>query len=208
MILVLVCFAFFSCGTAVQAAGARLAFSYARDGALPGSSLIRHVSPRFHTPVYAILLAAIIPAIFSFLVNLNPGNNIQIGFVTYPAHVNALTLLVSFGVSGIYLSFLLVVLGALIARMRGWAPDGPFKLGLWAFPVTVGALVYGLLMLLNIAIPTGITSPKGSLFNYDWMTLLVMVLIVLIGAIYYFAARPQNKIGGPRPAEQVAPSTA
>src|SRR5213080_3798613 len=38
VIILLIIFAFFSCGTAVQGAGARLAFSYARDGAVPGSA--------------------------------------------------------------------------------------------------------------------------------------------------------------------------
>ena len=37
MLLLLIIFAFFSCGTSVQGAGSRLAFSYARDGALPAS---------------------------------------------------------------------------------------------------------------------------------------------------------------------------
>jgi amino acid transporter len=61
IILLLVCFAFFSCGLAVQGAGARLAFSYARDGALPGSKVVRKVSTRFRTPVNAVLLGAIVP---------------------------------------------------------------------------------------------------------------------------------------------------
>src|ERR1700685_862853 len=39
-LLVLIIFAFFSCGTSVQGAGSRLAFSYARDGALPASKWI------------------------------------------------------------------------------------------------------------------------------------------------------------------------
>ena len=49
--------------------------------------------------------------------------------MTYPAHVNALVALVSFGVSGIYLSFLLTVIGAIIARVRGWKPEGAFRSG-------------------------------------------------------------------------------
>ncbi|MGH7904286.1 MAG: APC family permease [Candidatus Dormibacteraceae bacterium] len=195
IILLLVCFAFFSCGTAVQAAAARVAFSYSRDAALPGSAALRKVSGRFKTPVNALLLAAVIPALFALLAHYTPTKPIQIAFVTYPANVNALTLLVSFGVSGIYLSFLLVVIGSLVARSRGWRAEGAFRLGRWAYPVTVGALVYGFLMLLNIVVPTGINSPKGALFNYDWMTLLVMVVIVIIGAIYYLAARPQIRIG-------------
>ena len=35
-LLLLIIFAFFSCGTSIQGAGSRLAFSFARDGALPG----------------------------------------------------------------------------------------------------------------------------------------------------------------------------
>jgi amino acid transporter len=193
VVLALVCFAFFSCGTAVQGAGARLAFSYARDKAIPGSSVIRRISPKRHTPVVAILVAAVIPALFMFLVYATPSKNIHIWFVTYPANVNALTALVSFGVSGIYLSFMLVLLGALIARLRGWKPDGHFTLGRWGYPVTILGLIYGTAMLVNIVIPTGITSPKGELFNFDWMTLVVVVFIVLIGAIYYFTAHPQRR---------------
>ena len=34
-LLLLIIFAFFSCGTSIQGAGSRLAFSFARDGALP-----------------------------------------------------------------------------------------------------------------------------------------------------------------------------
>src|SRR5689334_9581672 len=42
--LLLIIFAFFSCGSSVQGAGGRLAFSYARDGALPASAWISKVN--------------------------------------------------------------------------------------------------------------------------------------------------------------------
>jgi hypothetical protein len=35
--------------------------------------------------------------------------------------------LISFGTSGIYLSFLLTVVGAGIARARGWVSEGRFR---------------------------------------------------------------------------------
>ncbi|MEO7981341.1 MAG: hypothetical protein ABI807_10690 [Sporichthyaceae bacterium] len=50
------------------------------------------------------------------MVNLTPTEDKNIGFITYPADVTALTALVSFGVSGIYLSFLPTVIGAIVAR--------------------------------------------------------------------------------------------
>jgi amino acid transporter len=201
-ILLLVCFAFFSCGTAVQGAGARVAFSYARDGAIPASKTIRRLSPRRETPVVAILLGAVIAALFTLLVHFTPTHNIHVLFVTYPANVNALTALVSFGVSGIYLSFLMITVAALVARLRGWRPEGTFTLGKWAYPVIILAIVYGALMLVNILLPTGITSPKGALFNFDWMTLIVVVFICLIGGIYFVLAKPHLPVshqGGESP---------
>src|SRR5581483_10912522 len=59
--LVMVVVAFFSCGTAVQGAGARVAFALARDGALPLSDRLKRVSPTHHTPVNAILVGTIVP---------------------------------------------------------------------------------------------------------------------------------------------------
>jgi amino acid transporter len=183
ILLMLVVFAFFSCGSSVQGAGARLMFSYARDGAVPGSKALSKVSARFRTPVNALLVGAAVPVIATMLVNITPSKDVHLGFITYPANINALTALVSFGVSGIYLSFLMTVLGAAVARRRGWVPEGPFQLRRWGWPVTVIAVAYLGVMLVNIAAPTGLTSPRGALFNLDWVTVTVMVLIAVVGGL-------------------------
>ena len=115
LLLLLIIFAFFSCGTSVQGAGSRLAFSYARDGALPASSWVSKVSSRFGTPINALVVGAVVSSLFVLLVFASPTKDLTIGFITYPANVNALVALVSFGVSGIYLSFLLTVIGAIVA---------------------------------------------------------------------------------------------
>lgn len=180
--LVMVIVAFFSCGTAVQGAGARVAFALARDGALPLSERIREVSPRHHTPVNAILVGTIVPFLFLLLVLVNPSKNVHVLWFDYPANVNALYALVSFATSGIYLAFFLTVAGALLARLRGWKPSGVFTLGRWGLPVTIGGAVYLLLMLLDIVWPSALGSGRA-LFNYGWITLLVMAIIVGVGAI-------------------------
>src|SRR5262249_56446414 len=95
-LLLMIIFAFFSCGSSIQGAGSRLAFSYARDGALPGSSWISRVNRRFKTPVNALFMGAIVTVLFVLLVYINPAHDRHIWFVTYPAHVNALVALVSF----------------------------------------------------------------------------------------------------------------
>ena len=91
-------------------------FSYARDGALPGAKWISTVHPRFKTPVNALLAGAVVTVLFVLLVFASPTHDVHILWFTYPANTNALVSLVSFGVSGIYLSFLLTVIGAAIAR--------------------------------------------------------------------------------------------
>jgi len=193
LFLVVVCVAFFSCGTAVQGAGSRLTYSYARDNALPFSARIRKVSPRFHTPVNALIVAAVVPALFTLLVNVNPTKDVHILWFVFPAGINALTALVSFGVSGIYLSFLLTVLGSMIARARGWRAAGSFTLGRFGWPVSILAAMYLAAMLINIVWPSGESSPRGALFNYDWITLVVMLGLSIIGGVYFLVARPHRR---------------
>ena len=72
----------------------------------------------------------------------------------------------SFGVSGIYLSFLMTVIAAWIARARGWVPEGRFTPGRWGMVVTIIAALYLGLMLINVVVPTGLPSPRAY-FNLD-----------------------------------------
>ena len=162
--------------------------------ALPGASWIARIHPRFGTPVNALIGGAVITVLFVLLVFASPASDKHFLFITYPGGVNALVALVSFGVSGIYLSFLLTVIGALVARSRGWIPEGRFTLGRWGMLVTVlGALYLGL-MLINVVLPTGLDSPRAA-FNLDWITLLVMFVIAVAGAVYFFIARPDRGVG-------------
>ena len=191
--LLLIIYAFFSCGTSIQGAGSRLAFSYARDGALPGSRWISRVSARHKVPVNALLGGAAVTVLFMLLVFVSPKHNTSILWFTYPANVNALLALVSFGVSGIYLSFFLTVIGSIIARSRGWIPEGAFRLGRWGWTVSIIAAAYLGLMFINVVLPSGITSPR-EFFNYDWITLMVMVVIALVGGVYYIIGRPDRAL--------------
>jgi amino acid transporter len=192
-LLLVIIFAFFSCGTSIQGAASRLSFSFARDGALPASGWISRVHKRFRTPVNALVMGAAISALFALLVYYSPSKNVDIGFITYPANVNGLVALVSFAVSGIYLAFLLTVIAAIVGRARGWVPEGSFTLGKWGWTVYAIAAAYLGLMLVNVVAPTGLSSPRAY-FNLDWITLLVMVIIALVGAVYFLIARPDRKV--------------
>ena len=192
-LLLLIIFAFFSCGTSVQGAGCRLGFSYARDGALPGVGVAREGqrrgSRRPSTPssAGAVVTAAVRPPRL-----LLAGEDKHIGFITYPANINALVALVSFGVSGIYLSFLLTVDRGDRGAGRGWVPEGRFQLGRWAWPVLIVAAGYlGLMLAQRRRTRPASSSPRGY-FNLDWITLLVMFVIAVVGVIVFLIARPDR----------------
>jgi amino acid transporter len=143
--------------------------------------------------VNALVLGAIITLLFVLLVFPSPKHDIDILFITYPANVTPLVALVSFGVSGIYLSFLLATIGSVIAHKRGWKPEGAFTLGRWTWPVLIAAVAYLGLMLINVVLPTGLASPRAYI-NLDWITLMIMVLIFVVGAIYFFIVRPDRNV--------------
>jgi len=85
------------------------------------------------------------------------------------------------------------VLGSFYAKRRGWQPSGAFTLGKWSTPVTVAGALYLFFMLLDIVWPSSLSSGRGVLFNYGWITLLVMAVIVVIGGLYEGLARPDKK---------------
>jgi hypothetical protein len=72
-------------------------------------------------------------------------------------------------------------------------PEGSFSLGRWGWPVSLLAAGYLGLMLLNVVLPTGLSSPRAY-FNIDWITLFVIFIIAVVGAAYYFAARPDRRL--------------
>jgi cbb3-type cytochrome oxidase subunit 1 len=73
-------------------------------------------------------------------------------------------------------------------------PAGKFTMGRWAWPVSVVAGLYLILMLINVVLPSGLGSGR-SYFNLDWITLLVMAVVTVAGIIVYFAAHGGREIG-------------
>ena len=67
--LLMIIIAFFSCGTAVQGAGARVAFGLARDGGVPFAEKVRKIHPKHKTPSNAIWVGAVVPFLFLLLVH-------------------------------------------------------------------------------------------------------------------------------------------
>jgi amino acid transporter len=146
--LIVILASVFVCTLAIQGAATRLMFSMGRDRHLPFGRAWGHVSPRFQTPANAAVAVGIIAALPILVVGPVPAISISIAATGL-----------------IYLSYFLCNVGVMGARLSGW-PHKPawFNLGRWGKIVNLVALLYGGLMILNIALWA-----DASLFG-DWGT--------------------------------------
>ncbi len=178
VVMFVIVVAFISCITSLQAAASRLVYSMGRDRFLPGSTFLAKFNERRHVPHNALLTAAFFPAALILLSLLLP---------------DALTALVGFGTVGIYVGFQMVVLAALRARFLGWRPAGKFRLGAWAYPVNLIALIWGVAAVLNILWPR----PTGAGWAYDWLMVLTTVGVVALGWIYMLVSKAYRRGDAP-----------
>jgi amino acid transporter len=170
--------AFLACGMAAQAVTSRTMYSIARDGALPGSRLLRTVDRR-RAPIGAIAATAVI-ACLGLLLGLDSA---------------AVGSLIAFGTAAIYVAFLMIALAALIARVRGtWSPAGRIQLGRLGLVVNVLAVAWLAFETVNIAWPRESLAPPGAPVYQVWAAPLVLGLIALVGVAYLLLARPQRRL--------------
>ncbi|EFG79251.1 amino acid permease [Mycobacterium parascrofulaceum ATCC BAA-614] len=178
IVLCIVLISFVSCALSLQAAASRLIYSYGRDDMIVGSKLLARFDHKRHVPPYSLLIAVIIPAV------LIVGSLIS---------SDALTKLVSFGSVGVYIAFQMVVLAALRARIKGWVPKGKYRLGRWGVPVNIGALIYGVAAIVNLAWPRDSHQP----WYDDYIILLMSVTIIALGILYLAFTRAHAKSDAP-----------
>ena len=123
---------------------------------------------------------------------------------------SAFLALTSVAIVMFYIAYLGVTGGMLVRRIRGtWPkPDhGPyFSLGRWGIVVNVVAVIYGLLVAINIAWPraavydalAGTKDSAGNVIPSHWywqyIAILFIGIVVIIGSIYYFAVYSRTPI--------------
>ncbi|MFF2298217.1 amino acid permease [Arthrobacter sp. NPDC058127] len=174
ILLVDVAIAIFVCTLAIQTAGSRLVFSMARDRQLPAAEALSSVSPRSGTPLWPSVIVGLL-AIAVLAINI--GN---------PA---LFTSLCSVCIVMLYLAYLLVTVPLLINRLRGdWVrtgktmPEGLFSLGRWGLPVNMLAVLYGALMVVNLAWPRPeVYDPAGDNGLLLFSAPLIVGAVLLLG---------------------------
>jgi amino acid transporter len=178
VIMVIVVLSFVSCTLSLQAAASRLLYSYARDEMIVGSRVLSRFSEARHVPPIAMIVAATVP--------------LAVVAVAQALSEDALVRVISFASCGIYIAFQAVVLAALIARLKGWAPSGAYRLGRWGLWVNVAALVYGVAAAINLA------WPRGDAAWYDKYTVILGCASVIgLGLLYMVLGRPYGRSDAP-----------
>ena len=157
---------------ALQTSASRVIWSYARDGALPGSHVLGRLSRSARIPTAAILVTTVIGAGLFLLSNVA---------------TNIYTLMVNFTTGGFYLAFLFPLVGALVVQARGqWRP-GPFTLGRLSLPITAVATVWAFLEFLNISWPRPVYPQRW----LDWSVWIVVGVLGLVGVAIFASVRPR-----------------
>jgi amino acid transporter len=168
-----VAFAIFICCLAIHAASIRLAFSMARDHALPFGDRLSHVSEQSKSPALPAIVVGVV-AIAILVVDL--GNAKLFLAVTSVAIVI------------VYIAYLLVTVPAMLQRRRnGWPEDqgrtGWFFLGRRRGLLINGtAIGYGALMALNLIWPRSEIYGSGA---YAWTGVIFVAALGIVGAGYY-----------------------
>jgi amino acid transporter len=93
----------------------------------------------------------------------------------------------------LYLAYAMVTGPLLVRRLRGgFSSAGTdergaplFSLGRWGIPVNALALLYGLLMTVNLAWPrAAVYDPAGGHWYFQWFTVLFLLVTVVAGLLY------------------------
>ncbi len=115
------------CALAGMTSMSRMVFAFARDGGLPASKMISHVSKAHRTPVGAIWLTVVLSA----------GATYYAPFMFALAAGCALFL---------YVSYAMPIAAGMLAEGKTWNTFGPFRLGVWSKPFAVISIIGALIL--------------------------------------------------------------
>jgi urea carboxylase system permease len=177
IMLAIVSTSIFSAALAIQASAARVMFSMARDGRLPFSKALAKVSKRTSTP---LLPSFVVCAVAIGVLLLSLGSSSVFGDIA------------SVAVVIVYLAYLLVTLPLLYQRLRGHETfsqifhPGYFNLGRWGLPVNIIAVVFGLVLMIDVGWPRAeIYNTGNGPWEMTWFAPLFVLAATIIGAIAY-----------------------
>ena len=188
LLLCTVAVAVFACTLAVQTSGARMMFSMARERALPFSKQLAKVDERTGTPILTSVVIGV-GAVLALAVNIGQSA--------------IFTALSSLCIAMLYLAYLGVTAPLLVRRLRwrrGGLPSGVdedgkplFTLGRWGIPVNVLAVLFQVVMVVNLAWPRAeIYDLTGESWWLQHSAVLFIAAALVVGAAYHLTSRRRH----------------
>ncbi|KAJ6552791.1 amino acid/polyamine transporter I [Mycena capillaripes] len=161
----------FMMGTSILTASSRQTWAFARDGALPFSSVFHRINSTTGTPVNCVWLSGVGAIILGLLAFAGP---------------SAINAIFSLAVACQYVVYSIPI----SARFLGGKEfrRGPFHLGIFSLPVAVVSVVWMIFMIVVLMFPTSQTVDAASM-NYSCVVLGGTLIFAVV--YYYFP-----KIGG------------
>lgn len=148
------------CGLSSVTSASRTVFAFARDGGLPGSTLIGRVHPRTRTPVVALAIVTAFPLLLVL--------------ATAPFAAALFDAMAKMATMALYVSYAIPIALGIHARRRGaWTVLGPFHLRGFGVVVAAGAVLWSAFVLCVCALPPN-QLPAG----------MLVVLFVVLFALY------------------------
>lgn len=115
------------CGLAALTSCSRMMYAFARDGGLPASKSLAHISPVYRTPTISIWVSAILVLISTL-------------------YAEAFLVLAAGSAVFLYISYAMPIAAGLLAEGKSWQHKGPFNLGVYSKPAAVLAVIGALVL--------------------------------------------------------------
>jgi urea carboxylase system permease len=181
--LVDVALAIFVCCLAIHAMSVRILFAMGRDNSLPFARALSSVHGRRRVPVVPAVTAGAI-GILILVVNW--------------ANAKAFNVIIAMGIILMYISYLGVTSRLFQMRAAGWPDNLPdrrdnlFRLGKWARPTNLIAIIYGASMIVNLEWPRA--NFYGTEWYQKWGPITITIVLTAAGMLIYFLYQ-KDRIG-------------
>ncbi|KAF8130357.1 amino acid/polyamine transporter I [Boletus edulis] len=153
-------------GSSLVLATSRQTFAFARDGALPLSSILYRMNRFTCTPVNTVWFVAAIAAL--------------LGLLSF-AGAQAINAIFALSVTGLYIAYLIPIASRFVFK-NDFKP-GPFNLGIFSLPVAVIAVSFMAFMNIVFFFPA---TPQTSAYNMNYTVVVLGGVLVLSLVWYYF----------------------
>ncbi|KAJ8522793.1 hypothetical protein ONZ45_g682 [Pleurotus djamor] len=175
VLMVIVIGAMYFCGTFSITSNSRMMYAFARDGGIPGHKFFSKVSTQWKSPIRTVWLACTL----SFILGLpSLGSSVAFAAATSIATI------------GLYISYGIPI--ALRVIYRHEFKKGPFHLGVFSYPIAIGAVLWIIFISIAFILPQ-INPVDSQTLNYA----IVAVGIVIVYSLGFWLLSARKWFTGP-----------